>query len=169
VGGTKSKCVRLIVALVLFAGWMAYLGYAALTKSRGPIVSHIQAAAASYAIVAEVDADQEGKTTTRVKVVEALPSTVLSGGPEAGTECEVLNLQDVRGFEGKGQYLLLVVPDTFAIRNPTDPHDIRRYYVIGQQRSPGNDLMGVGKPAIYRWNEDVRKQYEKLHRKNGPT
>jgi hypothetical protein len=169
VGGINSKRLRLIVALVLFVGWMAYLGYAALTKSRGPFVSHIQAAAASYAIVAEVDADKDGKPTTRVKVVEVLPSAVSAGGPAAGTECEVLNLQEVRGFEGRGQYLLLLVPDTFAIRNPADPHDIPRYYVVGQQRSPGNDLTGVGKPAIYRWNDDVRKQYEKLHQKSGPS
>jgi hypothetical protein len=34
--------------------------------------------------------------------------------------------------------------------------------VVGQQRSPGNDLAGVGKPLIYPWNDDVRKQAEKL-------
>jgi len=146
--GIISKRMRLFVALSLFIAWMGYLGYAALTKSHSPIVSHAQAAAAEVAVVADVEADQDGKPAMKVKVVE----TLLTGGPQAGTSLFVVNLPDARGFEGPGQYLLLLIPD------------LPQYYVVGQIRSPGNDLANVGKPAIYRWNDDVRKQYEKLHR-----
>ena len=160
----KIQRLRLSIALALFLGWMAYLGYAALTKSRSPVVSHIQAAAAPFGIVAEVNADPDGKPTAKVRIVEVLYSQPPGGTPAAGSECEVKNLQDVRGFEGKGQYLLLLIPDPNSFRNPTDPDTLSKYYLVDQQRSPGSDVTGVGKPAIYHWNEDIRKQYEKLHR-----
>jgi hypothetical protein len=146
--GINNKQLRLIVALLLFLAWMGYLGYAALTRSHSPIVSHSQAAAAEVAVVADVEADPDGKPSMKVKVIE----TLLPGGPMAGTALFVVNLPDARGFEGPGQYLLLLTPD------------LPQYYVVGQLRSPGTDPSNSGKPAIYRWNDDVRKQYEKLHR-----
>jgi hypothetical protein len=156
--GIISKRVRLFAALVLFIGWMSYLGYAALTKSRSPIVSHAQAAAAEVAVVAEVETSEEGKPSIKAKVVELLSKE----GPPPGTVLFILNLSDVRGFDGPGQYLLLLTPD--AIFRPNNGNDVPPYSVVGQLRSPGNDITGYGKPAIYRWNDDVRKQYEKLHR-----
>ena len=68
---------RLGVAAVLFAGWLAYLGYAAATKSRGPVVSRAQLAVASAAVVASVDATADGKRTA--VVVEPLTA----GAPAA--------------------------------------------------------------------------------------
>jgi hypothetical protein len=156
--GTISKRLRLVVAFALFIGWMCYLGYAALTKSHSPIVSHAQAAAAEVAVVAEVEVSADGKPDMKTKVVEALSPDA----PPPGTELYVVNLPEVRGFEGPGQYLLLLLPDNFF--RPKNGNVLPPFLVVGQLRSPGNDLSGVGKPAIYRWNEDVRKQYEKLHR-----
>ncbi len=156
--GTISKRLRLVVAFALFIGWMCYLGYAALTKSHGPIVSHAQAAAAEVAVVTEVQVSADAKPDMKVKVVEALSP----GAPPPGTDLYVVNLPEVRGFEGPGQYLLLLLPDNFF--RPKNGNVLPPFLVVGQLRSPGNDLSGVGKPAIYRWNEDVRKQYEKLHR-----
>ena len=63
---------RLVLAAVAFIGWLSYLGYAALTKNRGPVVSHIQVAAAKHAIVAEVSAGPDGKPDQHVTVVEAM-------------------------------------------------------------------------------------------------
>lgn len=156
-----SKRMRLVVAIVLFVGWLGFLGYAALTKNRGPVVSHAQAAAATVAVVAEVEADQEGKPVMRTKVVESL----VPDGPQPGTEILVMNLPEVRGFEGAGQYLLLLRPDSFFPPNMGGAQEASPFVVVGQLRSPGNDLTGVGKPAIYRWSEEVRKQYEVLHPK----
>lgn len=142
-----SKAVRLIVALALFVGWMSYLGYAALTKSRSPIVSRIQAAAAPLAVVADVQTTPNGKPHVRAKVVESLSKA----GPAAGTELLVMNLEDVRGFTGPGPYLLLLQQE----------EGFPSYVVVGPQRSPGNDRV-VGRPLIYPWNEDVRREYEYL-------
>src|SRR5580692_7890809 len=107
--GIISKRVRFFVALTLFIGWLGYLGYAALTKSHSPIVSHAQAAATELAVVADVEAKDDGKPAIKAKVVESLTP----GGPPAGTVLLVLNLPDAHGFEGPGQYLLLLTPDTF--------------------------------------------------------
>ncbi len=159
VAGMISKRMRLFAAIVLFVGWMSFLGYAALTKSRSPVVSHAQAAASALAVVAEVETDQEGKPVMRTKVIKSLTPD----GPQPGTELLVLNLPDTRGFDGAGQYLLLLRPDSFFVQNMGNPQDPSPFVVVGQLRSPGNDLTGVGKPAIYRWNEDVRKQFEALH------
>jgi hypothetical protein len=143
--GILSNRVRLLVASVLFIAWMAYLGYAALTKSHSPIVSHIQVAAAPLAVVADVGTNAEGAPSPEAKVVESLTP----GGPPPGTVLRIPNLPAARGFVGTGQYLLLL--DS-------------QFYIVGQLRSPGNDVAGYGIPDIYRWSDDVRKQYEKLHR-----
>lgn len=157
VGGITVKRVRLVIALLLFVGWISYLGYAALTKSRSPIVSHAQVAATSVAIVAEVVISQEDKPSIHVKVIQSLTPS----GPPPGTEVTVLNLPNTRGFDGPGEYLLLLQPE-FSFMH--DAHELPPYSVVSQQRSPGNDPSGVGKPAIYRWNDDVRKQAELLLR-----
>src|SRR5580692_6277800 len=70
--GIISKRVRFFVALTLFIGWLGYLGYAALTKSHSPIVSHAQAAATELAVVTEVQVSADAKPDMKVKVVEAL-------------------------------------------------------------------------------------------------
>jgi hypothetical protein len=156
--GINSKRLRLIVALALFISWMAYLGYAALTKSHTPIVSRAQAAGTEVAVVAEVETDKDGKPSMKAKVVE----TLTPGEPKPGTVLFVVNLPEVRGFDGPGQYLLLLSPETFF--QPNNGNELPPFSVVGQLRSPGNELAGVGKPAIYRWTDDIRKQYEKLHR-----
>jgi hypothetical protein len=149
-----SRRWRLIVAAALFVGWLSYLGYAALKKDRGPVISRAQAAAAGYAVVAVIESSEDGKPLKKVKVHELLSTK----GPDAGSEIEVENLpaaSDKSGFTGPGEYLLLL----------TGPP----YYVVGQQRSPGNDLSGVGPPLVYRFSENVRKQFEKLPKPSEPS
>ena len=150
---------RLILAAVLFLGWMGWLGYTALTKSHGPMVSHAQAAAATHPVVAKVMVGADNKPTDKATVVEALSGN----GPATGTEITVVNLSGATGFEGEGDYLLLLVPTPVWRGQPNPAPALPTFEIVGQQRSPGNDLTGVGKPLIYRWNEDVRRQYEKLH------
>src|SRR5262249_49216480 len=152
---------RLILAAAAFLGWMGWLGYTALTKSRGPAVSHAQAAAAVCGVVADVKADADGKPDARVTVAE-----VVSGpAPPPKTELVVTNLHEANGFAGPGQYLLyLTEPVLVPVRVGADanPVPMLACTLVGQQRSPGNDLSRVGKPLIYPWTDDVRKQAEKL-------
>lgn len=151
VAGIKSKRIRLIVAAILFIAWLSYLGYAALTKDRGAVISRAQAAAARYYVVAEVIGGPDGKPEKQVKVLESLSND----GPAKESKIEVENLPRASGFTGTGQYLLLLTEAPFN--------------VVGQQRSPGNDLSGVGPPLIYRWSDDVRKQYETMPKTPSPS
>ncbi|HUR54887.1 MAG TPA: hypothetical protein VMZ71_12195 [Gemmataceae bacterium] len=139
----KIQKLRLIVAALLFFGWLGYLGYAALSKSRGPIVSRAQAAGAQVAVVATLSGDDAPKTAT---VTEPLSANA----PPVGTALDVVNLDNVAGWAGQGEYLLL-------LEKQGD-----RFRVVGQQRSPGYDIGGVGKSHIYRWSDDVRAQAKKL-------
>jgi hypothetical protein len=169
------------VSAVLLLGWLSWLGYTALTKSRAPIVSHAQAAGATVPVLARVTTGTkdmhakherhlsnapvvvtplqgaDGKPGFIVTVVEQLTPN----GPEAGQQIGVTNLRDCAGFTGDGDYLLLLARDG---ENTIDKHP--SYYLVGQQRSPGSDLMDVGPPMIYRWDDktgpDLRQQVKRL-------
>lgn len=140
----------LIASTVLFLAWLIWLGYAALVKSHGPVVSRAEAAAATHPVVAAVSHDADGKPATKVKVVEALKP---AAGPQPEAEIEVRNLPEASGFEGAGDYLLLLV---------RDPHS-EGYFVVGPQRSPGYDFSGLSHPVIYPWSADVRAQAKSLY------
>jgi hypothetical protein len=151
---------RLLIAAALFLGWISWLSYSAVVKNRGPVVSRAQAAAASQPVVAEVAAGPEGKPDPRVKVAEA----IAEASPTAGTEIYVTNLPDAKGFEGPGQYLLLLNPDVAVRTVPVDGKELHLYTVVGLQRSPGYEMAVSGSPAmIYRMTEKVHAQVKQLY------
>jgi len=139
---------RLVLAAAAFIGWLSYLGYAALRKSREPAISRAQAAAAKFALVAELKDGTDQKPDMHVVVKETLTP---GNGPAADAEIDVENLPGAAGYSGAGRYLLFLTAPPYTL--------------VGQQRSPGNDLTGVGPPLIYRWSEDMRKQFELLPKK----
>ena len=108
--------------------------------------------------VAEVKTADDGLPTQFVTVVEVLRGD----GPPVGSEQFVTNLPSVQGFSGPGQYLLLVTLDPVARMVRANGPEYRPFTVVGQQRSPGNDLAGVGKPLVYLWSDDMRRQFETL-------
>lgn len=137
--GTAGRA-RLFVAVALFVGWLAWLGYAAVRKSHDPIVSHVQAAVATAVVVAQIDGPG-----TNATVAEKLWGDAPDGA------ITVVNLPDAQGLGEPGKYLLYLIP-----------YGDGAWRVVGQQRSPGNDQTGLGKPLVYAWTDDVRKQAEKL-------
>ena len=133
-----GRRLRLAAAAALLVGWLGWLGYTALNKHRGPVVSKAQAAATTLAVVAVVPGG-DGAQTVEVK-------EVLSGTRPEG-QLTVTNLADSVGYEGAGEYLLLLSKgrgDTFA--------------VVGPLRTPGYDAAGV--PTVYKWTPAVRAQAE---------
>ena len=140
--------VRLALAAAVFLGWMGWLGYTALVKWRGPVVSRALAAASTHPVRAEVQAGPDGKLLARVKVVEPLRGAE----PPAGEEVEVVNLSGADGFTGPGEYLLLLAKDPRT----------GAYGVVGPPASPGYDP--VGKPVVYRWAREVEAQARPLFR-----
>lgn len=152
----KGAKVRLIVAAALFLGWLAWLSYTAVAKNRGPVVSHVQAASAAHVVAAELTGNE--KPTPEAKVAESF--TEAAPGP--GTEIYVANLADAKGYEGPGQYLLLLTGNTTGRSIPINGKDIPIYTMVGLQRSPGYELAGTGHPVIYRMSNEVRAQVKKL-------
>jgi len=133
-----GRKLRLAVASALLLGWLGWLGYTALAKYRGPVVSRSQAAAATLVVVAQVSG---GEGAQVVEVKEVLTGTKPDG------PLTVTNLSDSAGLEGAGEYLLLLAKgrgDTFV--------------VVGQLRTPGYD--GVGVPTVYKWTPAVKAQAE---------
>lgn len=152
--------VRLAITAALFVGWLGWLGYAAMNKSRGPIVSRAQAAAATAAVVATIEPSTDGRPAAKAVVITPLTA----GGPPAGTAIFVSNLPTTHGFDGPGPYLLLLTSNPEAQEGKgEDGKPIPLFSVVGQQASPGYDsLAGVGSPLIYRWSHDVEAQARRL-------
>ena len=175
-GGRK---LLLVVSAALLVAWLGWLSYTALTKSRAPTVSHVQAAAAEVAVVAEVttgEADRSsfllrqpgnieelkargGKPAFVVTVVERLTGE----GPAEGTQIGVTNLPGATGYDGPGRYLLLLLSQKSDARLDNHP----AYELVGPQSSPGAGFAEVGPPKIYPWSDDVRKQVAKLYPRAG--
>jgi hypothetical protein len=173
-----SKRVRLIVTAGLFVGWIAWLGYTALTKSRAPTVSRAQAAAAAVPVRAKLTTEPQdravqllrpggnGPVTQELKARADKPAFVVEvieqlhpNGPAAGTKIGVKNLPDCAGYTGAddNEYLLLLIRDDDAL---IDGHPA--YVLVGQQRSPGSEFDRTSPPMIYPWSEDVRQQVKRL-------
>ncbi len=156
----SGRALRLVVAAALFLGWIGWLTYAALSKSREPVVSRAQAAAATHPVVAELADGADGKPALKAKVVRSL----VEGGPAAGSEIDVVNLPEADGYTGPGEYLLLLNPVSPPLVG-ADPAGgpPAAYKLAGQQWSPG--VQGDwGRPTVYRWSPDVEAQARKLFR-----
>jgi len=150
----KVARARLVIAAVLFFGWLGWLGYLALTQTTPVVVSRSQAMEADRFVVGEVTLDPAtGALSKQVRVVEDLRP---DGTPLNGT-IEVQNLEqaEVTGgenrFHDKGQYLLMLKPlggNKFELPRP-----------------PGRSsrAAGGGRPWVYKWdNPDVQRQFDEL-------
>jgi hypothetical protein len=155
--------MMVVAAAALFIGWLLFLSYAALMKPSGPVnsqvVSRAQAAAASTPLAAELVVGPDGNPAPEVKVIEPYNGAA----PAAGTELYVLNLSEAKGFEGPGQYLLLLNPDLGGRPIPVNGKDLRTYSVVGSLRSPGYEVPGNARPVIYKLNDTVKAQIRKLY------
>ena len=167
-----SGRIRLFLATALFLCWIGWLAVTALTKSRAPTVSRAQAAAATVAVVADLEAGKVDRESVVIRLgpnqgqmvdvlkeeadkpafVVAVVESLTPGGPEAGKKLGVVNLSKAAGYSGPGPYLLLLNKD------PSDGlmNGQPLYILVGQQRSPGADLDGVGPPMIYPWTDKTR-------------
>ncbi|MCS6865201.1 MAG: hypothetical protein RMJ56_13260 [Gemmataceae bacterium] len=138
--------VGLAASAILLVAWFAWLGHTALTKSREPVVSRAQAAAAVVVVVAELDGTGDSANPqARVKESLTTPS------PPVGQVIVVKNLPICTGFGGPGEYLLLL-----------QPLGEGEFVVVGPQNSPAARLEGISSPKIYRWGPAVRAQVLRL-------
>jgi hypothetical protein len=145
------KRLFLAASAVAFFGWLAWLSYAALNKSREPIVSRAQAALAPMPVRAKVEADSKGVPAALVTVIEPLQPE----SPAKDAKILVSNLPAASGFTGTGEYLLLLAPDRLAIL----PDGSFEYHLVGP-RPTTTDSEPV---PIYPWSPDVAAQAKRLY------
>jgi hypothetical protein len=146
----RAARLRLVVAVLLFLGWIAWLGYLALPSvTPREVLSHSQFLVSQLDVIARVEADERGHPAARVAVEEVL----WPAGQQdlAGRPLTVTNLSESKGFTGPGAYILPLVRADDA------------YKVAAAPRSPGYDG-GVSSrfPRIYPASEQNRKQQESI-------
>lgn len=137
---------RMLAAALLLVGWLGWLGYAALTKYRGPVVSRAQAAGATAPLVADLTDGEDGRPAEGVVVADAWNRF----GPPAGTKLDLPNLPDADGYTGPGRYLLLA--------RQTGPAG---YELAVPGRGPGAEG-GLRRPVVYPWTAGVEAQARAL-------
>jgi len=152
-----KRAVALGVAAVAFVGWIVWLAYAAWTKERGPILSRSLIAVATHVVVAEVPADEASPSqpSSRVHVRQLLTDS----GPLAGSVIEITNMPRARGWQGAGEYLLLLTSKEANSETAFPP----RFQLATLPRSPGYDPADP-LPVIYPWTPAIRRQWDQRDR-----
>jgi len=146
--------IRLFIAVVLFFGWLAWLGFAVSQKGTVQIVSSAQLTAATHVVVGTVTLDASGRADPKVQVREILRS------PDADKTEGTITIErvdkcvtplPVNGSRdlAAGDYLFLLVKDGTTFR------------VAGLPRSPGIEATTPERPIAYPWTDGVKAQLRK--------
>jgi hypothetical protein len=154
---TRRRPLLLLVSALLFAGWMAWLGYLALTTTRPEVLSRPQFLASQLDIIAEVDGDAEHpKATVTVKQVLWKAGEV-QNPPAPKATLDIVNLPHVYpadGWTGPGEYLLALTFDPLT----------STYRIAPVLHSPGLSR-SHDRPRVYHATEPVLEQYHEMRGK----
>jgi hypothetical protein len=145
--------IRLVVAAILFLGWLGWLAYAVSQKGSVQIVSRAQLAAATHWVIADVNVGPDGIPLTKVAVKESRFGEKLAGAIEVknlGSSATPLPVNGESRTPPAGEYLLPLVKVGEGV-----------YAIAGLPRSPGYEAQTPQRPVIYPWNDDVKKQVAK--------
>jgi hypothetical protein len=143
--------LRLLIAFLVFAGWVGWLAFQSLTEVKAPVLSRAQLLISTHDVIGLVQADPDGRPATRVEVQEVHWPTD-GGGLKAGDSIEVANLPDSTGFGLAGLYILPLVAGVKA----------GEYRIAGLPPSPGFDRVGQLPHMIYALSPQTRKQLDAI-------
>ena len=146
--------IRLVIAAVLFFGWLAWLGVAVGQKGTVQIVSSAQLTAATHVVVGTVTLDASGRADPKVQIREvfrSLDADKIQGGITIERVDKCVTPLPVNGSRdlAAGDYLFLLIKDGTTFR------------VAGLPRSPGVEASTPERPIAYPWTEDVKAQLRK--------
>jgi hypothetical protein len=159
----RVAVVRFVVAALLFAGWIGFLGYLALTKSKPVVLSRPQLLISETDVIAEVD------SLDKPVLVKEVLFSQLEKSIEPGDKIQVSNLSacrrplrkgetvlDVPGdWTGPGQYLL-------PLRKVKNNNPTPQYEVIVIPSSPGFGGHELPTPRIYPANDETLREYRQI-------
>lgn len=146
---------RLLLAFLVFAGWMAWLGYQALTFGRFPVLSRAQLLASTIDVIGVVTAGPDGRPLKSVQLQEVIwPKD--GGRLKTGETIEVANLAESTGFVEPGSYILPLVRDEKS----------SQFRVAALPPSPG--FMPAGQLFVYPLTPVTRKQLESIPKATSP-
>jgi hypothetical protein len=158
------------IAVVLFAGWMTFLGFKAI-RARAPVIlSRSQLVHSTTVIEAELNLDASGQLPLSVKVGRILCSNV---GDPVGDTLMLSNLRWVDGFDGNGAYLIPLrrKGTVFEVAGlPIDPGFPRGMGSYGVSiPSFGNGIVlhdwregNPPRPKVYRLTPEVERQWRQI-------
>jgi hypothetical protein len=141
---------RLYFAFGLFAVWVSWLGYQALSRDRSPVISRSQLLVSTIDVIGIVQADVDGRPAPMVDV-EEIHWPKDGGGLKKGDRIQVTNLPETTGFKIIGPYILPLV--TGEARG--------EYKIAGIPNSPGFETY-PSRFFIYPLTDGTRKQLEAI-------
>ncbi|MGL4423503.1 MAG: hypothetical protein ACRCZF_22795, partial [Gemmataceae bacterium] len=145
--------LRLVVALILFGSWLAYLGYAVANKGKVQIVSRAQLTAATVLVIGQVATSPDGTPTTKLTIDKVLQGTL------AESSIEVMNLPAAATPIAIGESR---TPAAGLYCVPLVKLASGRWMIAGLPRSPGVEAVMPVRPTIYPWTDDVQQQLRTL-------
>jgi hypothetical protein len=149
----KKSPVALAVAVMLFVGWLTWLGIQALRDRNPIVVSRAQLAVSQYDVEADLQANPDGSLPLGVKVA-GVRWAADGQKPAERDEITVVNLNATQGFRGNGKYLLPLV--RYKGRE-------KEFEVAGLPLDPGYPpLKEPPKPRIYPVTPGVLKQWDEI-------
>lgn len=141
----KPAVVRLVLAVLLFAGWISYLAFLAATTRHPIVLSRPQFLISQLDVVARIEAPPRVEV-----VVVSWPETT---AVKPGEVLTVTNLEDADGWQGPGEYILALTREGDVWRlTPTPP-------------SPGYN---GGSPRVYPATTETRRQLASIPKPRVP-
>lgn len=149
----KLARIRLVFFVLLFTGWLGYLGYLALVRKPPVVISRSQLTCATHTVEAEVEF-KDGKPISAVKIKAEFGTGSV---PLVKTDdtIEIDNLNQTRLSNGRP-----LTPGTYLIPLVEDPVKKTSYYVASPAPSLGYE--GSEPPLVYKWSDEVEREIRKL-------
>jgi hypothetical protein len=145
----KAASLRLGIATLLFASWLGFLAYLALTASKPIVLSRPQFLLSQLDVIAQVEESNGTPITVSVRSVhwpQDPQAKQLEGKP-----IHVTNLRDcLENWQGSGVYILPLVKMGAA-----------EYRVAPQPPSPG---FPQGRPRVYPATPETLKQLDSIQK-----
>ena len=148
--------IRLIVAALLFLGWLGWLAYAVSQKGTVQIVSQAQLAAATHWVIADVTVGPDGIPLTKVAVKESRFGDKLTGTIEVknlGSSATPLPVNGDSRTPPAGEYLLPLV----KLRDGV--YEIAGLPLAGL---PGADAGAAGDLSVERRRKETSREVNRI-------